>query len=221
MDSNFTDESTQAGCLPPGAASLLQFVCHLAEFIVPFLTETADERVAKEHVDGEMKLTAFLHCRLADVPPMVLKPHKAVRKGFLAYGIHGTGDGLAPSRTAFPEGLVRGTITAAVCTIAGEHAVLTIDNAGHEVAFAVRISHTLCVNETLRLGTQVGPYFIEHPFKLDHFIQVQGGTAVAFHAALALACIKVAAEAFGEYFGGEDDIANLYEGRIRIHSFMG
>ena len=85
--------------------------------------------------------------------------------------------------------------------VIGEHAVLTIDNTCHEVAFLIGISHALLIDYSLCRSAHVAPHFIERIFNFGDFIHRNGCSCIAFYAALTLTGSEVAAEPFRQNVG--------------------
>ena len=50
-----------------------KFMGEGAELIVPLLTKSADERLAKELVEGQVQLSAFVAATTADLPAVVVQ----------------------------------------------------------------------------------------------------------------------------------------------------
>ena len=218
----FFDQTAHFQCFSfRSVGHVLQLLGNVAKFVIPGLTETADEGFAEELIDGELEFAAFLDGRTTDIPTMILQTDESVGEFAFTDGIERTGDGLAPMGASFAEGFICGAEAAAVGTIAGEDTVLAIDNTGDEVAFAVGVGNALGVDQTLGLGAEVWPDIVEYGLEMSHFVHGQWGTAVAFHAALPFAGFEIAAEAFGENFGGEDDISYFYDWGIMIHEEYG
>ena len=93
--------------------------------------------------------------------------------------------------------------------IARKHAVLTPDDAGHEVALLVGVGHPLTVDDRLRLCRQVFPHLVHAAFNFADFIEGYGCSGVAFHAAGTVTDIEVATELFGQQVGGNQNAADL------------
>ena len=180
-----------------------------AEFIVPRLAETTNEGVFQELINFKTQATTVFDGRAANVPTVVLQPYESACKAFFANGIKRTGYGFAPLGATFAKGLVGGAKAATFGAVTGEHAVLAVDDASHEVAFAIGIGHAFAVDDALGSSTEIVPHIVEHVFEFAHFVEGKGGSAVAFNAANAFAGIKVAAKMFGQNFGGENYVAYL------------
>lgn len=93
--------------------------------------------------------------------------------------------------------------------VAGEHTVLAVDNACHQLAVAVGVGHSLMVDDALCLGGQVGPYGVETLLQLTDLIEGDGCAGISFDAACAMAGIEVTTEIFGDDVGGYQYIADL------------
>ena len=66
----------------------------MAEFVVPFLAEAADEGRAEEDVQGHVHLLAFKDGIAADVPTVVVDAHKPTSELLHTDGIEVATDGL-------------------------------------------------------------------------------------------------------------------------------
>ena len=82
--------------------------------------------------------------------------------------------------------------------IAGKHTILTIHDTRYQIAFNIRISHALLVDDSLSRSREIIPNHIERILYLHDFIQGNRSTRIAFDAAFTLAGIKVATEFFGD-----------------------
>ena len=60
---------------------------HPFQFLIPFLAEAFDERVAQELIDRQVELAAAFHRFAAHVPSVVVESDEAARKAFFADGV--------------------------------------------------------------------------------------------------------------------------------------
>ena len=152
-----------AGCY----ALALQLVSFGAQLGIPFLSETAYERLTQEliywHVDGFPLLAAVD----ADVPAVIVQRCQSVRQTLHADRVEGAGYGLHPSCLACTESLLCSAeaavlygawcrlachavrVVARNVVISCEYAVLAVHYACHEVALLVGVCHALLVYHPL------------------------------------------------------------------------
>ena len=79
--------------------SLLRFkevVCGDAEFVIPFLAETFNERFAKKLVDSQVQFASFADGVVANRPAMILQADLPVSESLFPNRVEGTGNRLAP-----------------------------------------------------------------------------------------------------------------------------
>jgi hypothetical protein len=70
-------------------------LCHLNEFVVPFLTETFDEGFTQETIDGNVELLSFLTCAVAHFPTVIIESYEPSLESLDTNGIKGAADWLA------------------------------------------------------------------------------------------------------------------------------
>ena len=78
--------------------SLLRFkavVCGDAEFVIPFLAETFNERLAKKLVDSQVQFASFADGVVANRPAMILQAGLPVSDSLFPNRVEGTGNRLA------------------------------------------------------------------------------------------------------------------------------
>ena len=183
------------------------------ELAVPFFAELADERFFEEAVEGRSCFAACEGGGLADVPPVVVD---GAARGVLgdADGVELAGDGLGDVGFAFAPGFFDGAEAAAFGIAAGEDAVAPVDDGGDEVAVLVAVAYALAADDVSGFGGEVVPDGGEQGFELCGFAGFEGGACVAFDAALALACVEVAAELFFQEVEGDDGVLDLQHGCV-------
>ena len=152
-----------AGCY----ALALQLVSYGAQLGIPFLSETAYERLTQEliyrHVDGLPLLAAVD----ADVPSVIVQRCQSVRQTFHADRVEGAGYWLHPSCLACTESLLCSAEAAVLygawrrlachavrgversVGLVGEAAGLAVHYTCHEVALLVGVCHALPVYHPL------------------------------------------------------------------------
>ena len=96
--------------------------------------------------------------------------------------------------------------------VAGEDAVLAIDNGRDEVALRVDGRDTLAVDDGTGFRREVVPDFRQGFFEFVDFLERHGSPRLAFDAAFPAAGREVAAEIFGQYVGREQYLAHLQYG---------
>ena len=208
------------------------------EFSIPFSAEAAYKGILQEFIDAEPQLAALLAGLFADLPTVIVKGYSAVGETLLADGVKIAADGFGPRGAAFTEGFFGGAeaegagaargegalgreddvAVGVEVAVAGEDAVLAVDDGGDEVAFGVDGAYAFAVDDLAGLGAEVVPNFAEYGFEVVNLVHGDGGAGFAFDAALAAASYEVAAEEFGEYVGGKEDVAYLEDGE---HFFKG
>lgn len=165
---------------------------------IPIFAETADEGFLEELVDGEVLLLSFEHSHLAYIPTVVVEG--AIRTIFShADGVEVARYGLVEGYPSLAVGTLDGAVAAAPLVVAGEHAVLAIDDGGHEFATGVVIRDTLTLDDLAGLGQQIIPYLGQQGLDLFHLVGSDGCARIAFDAASAIATLKVAQKLLFEY----------------------
>ena len=106
------------------------------ELGIPILAEAADEGLLQELVDGKVLLLAFEDSHLAHVPTIIVEGTVGT---ILAYAdrVEVARYGLIEGYAPLAIGALDGAVAAATLVVAGEHAVLAIDNGGHKLATGV------------------------------------------------------------------------------------
>ena len=99
------------------------------EFVIPFLSESADKRIFQEFVDGKFEFSPELDSGFANRPSMIVEGDISIGEGLFANGIEVATDGFCPVYSAFSVCAVGGAETDAVFVVAGETAVFAIDDA--------------------------------------------------------------------------------------------
>jgi len=127
-----------------------------------------------------------------------------------ADGIEVTGNGLVEVGLAFAEGFLDGTIAAPLVIVAGEDAILVVDNGRHQVALTIGIYHPLTVDDGPRFGAEVVPYHGEHFFELLHLVQLDRRSGISLDATLALAGRQVAQKLLAQHVETYHYIVYLY-----------
>ena len=175
-----------------------EFLGHQLKLGIPVFAEATDEGLLQKLIDGEILLLPFEHRHLTHVPAVVVE---SAVGAILAYA-----DGVEVTR----YGLVEGNATLAICTldgavttttliVAGEHAVLAIDDGGHEFTAGVVIRDTLALYDLACLGQQLIPYLGQQGLDLFHLVGGDGCARIAFDAAGTIATLKVAQKLLFEY----------------------
>ena len=107
----------------------LQLFHRRLQFFIPLRAELAYERLLQELVDGQVLLPPQQDRRLADIPTVVVHPLEGAEV-LHADGIKMAGHGFEEIRLARATRLLDGAIAATLLVIAGEHAVLPVDDGG-------------------------------------------------------------------------------------------
>lgn len=170
------------------------------QFLVPFLTKTADERCAEELIKGHVELLTLAHCVATNVPAMIVDAYQATAKLLLTDGIEVATDGLVTQQA---------TLAATEGTITATH------DAGHQFALGIGIGHTLLVDDSLGRSTQLGPQLVERVLYLGYLVQSDGSSGIALLATTSMTTVDVTTEALGDDVGVHDDIAH-HEHRRQI-----
>ena len=97
--------------------------------------------------------------------------------------------------------------------ITSKHTILTTDDAGDKIAITVGVGNALAVNNGLSLCREVWPHGVEHVLDGTNLVECDGCSGIAFDTADALALRQVTAEALGQNVGGDENVANLNDGR--------
>jgi len=113
---------------------------------------------------------------------------------FDAHGIEMARHRLAEVDAPFAAGFLYGTVTHASRTVCGEHTVAAVDDACHQVAFAVDVSHAVFFNFPTGRRKQVVPYFRQYFFDFFDFGRSDRGACIAVDTALPQTFLEVAAE---------------------------
>ena len=74
----------------------MQFVGKCNQFVVPLLSEAANERFFQKAVYGELQLASLSYGAFADLPSVVVQCDGAVAEAFFADGIEVAADGFGP-----------------------------------------------------------------------------------------------------------------------------
>ena len=128
-----------------------EFLCHELKLGIPVFAKAADERLLQELVDGEVLFLSFEDGHLAHVPSVVVEG--AVGPILThADGIEVTRYGLVERHAALSVGTLDGAIAASSLVVAGEHAVLAIDDRGHEFSTTIVVGDALFVDDFAGLG---------------------------------------------------------------------
>jgi hypothetical protein len=132
-------------------------------------------------------------------------------------------------RLSGAESAFKGTQATVVCrtsvgkrkvAIAGEDTVFPVYDTGNKVAFLIYIRNAVLVNLGLGRGAELRPYGVKDILYFSHFVHGDGRAGIAFNAAPAFACLKVAAEIFGYNVKVDDDIVhhqNITKGWVVCH----
>ena len=76
---------------------------YVAQFLVPFFAEAADEWSFQKFIDGEVKATALFTATLANVPAVVVQANAAVAECLFANRVEGAANRLAEFAASLPE----------------------------------------------------------------------------------------------------------------------
>lgn len=106
-------------------------------------------------------------------------------------------------------GTLEGTEARAIVGVAGEGAVLAIDNRCDEVALVVGVGHALPVDDALGRGGKGGPDGVETVFDVANLVERDGRAGVALDATSTVAGVEVTTETLGEDVGGDEDVTDL------------
>lgn len=194
----------------------LQFICNKTQLIIPLCSETTDKGLFEENIYRKIKFLSLLPSTLTDVPAVIVKGGCSTGKTFLANWIKCAADRFAESSLAITICTFKGT-KAASFVVTGEDTVFSIDNTGYKVALLISISHSLLIYNGLGRCRQIVPHRVKDLLYAVNLFYRDGGSGVAFYAALALAHIKVAAETLCKHIGRHQNITDLYYGK---HSFF-
>ena len=96
--------------------------------------------------------------------------------------------------------------------IAGENAILAIDDGGDQIAFRVDGGDAFTIDDGTGFWGKVIPDLVQHLFQFVNFFHGDGGSCFALNTAFSTAGLKVAAEVFGKDIGREQDFAHLKYG---------
>ncbi len=171
------------------------------QLVVPFLSETADERFAQELIDTDALRTSEYLGTLADFPAVVVDGGE--RGVFLnPQWVEMAGDGFVEINLAFAESLLESAEAHAIGAVAGEHTVLALDNLSDEVALDVAVGHAFLFNSLFGSGEKIVPYLREHTLDLLFLLIRDRSTGIALDATFTEAFFEVAAkEAFNHVEG--------------------
>ena len=95
-------------------------------------------------------------------------------------------------RLSGPESFLYGAITVTTFIVTGKDTILTADNRRTQITFAIRINHSLTVNNFPRFGTQFLPDYGKDFLKLFHFFQFYRCSGITFYATFSLTGIQIA-----------------------------
>lgn len=196
---------------------LFQLLGGQYQLFVPCFAEASCQRFLQKAVYRQSELSALLHGSTADVPAVVVECGDTACQCSLADRVEGAAYGLAERAAVVlaivlavtPPVFLEHTEAAAVL-MAREHAVLAAHYACHESPLNIGVSHSLTVYDVLRRSRQSMPHIVEHVFYFSHLVERYRCTGIAFHAACAVAGIKVAAEALRQYVRRDQNAANIY-----------
>ena len=175
-----------------------EFFGYEFELGIPVLAEAADEGFLEELVDGEVLLLSLEHSHLAHVPAVVVE---GTVGAILAYAdrVEVARYGFVEGDTPLAVGALDGAVAAATLVVAGEHAVLAIDDGGHEFATGVVVGDALTLDDLAGLGQQFVPYLGQQGLDLFYLVGGDGCARVALDAAGTIATLKVAQKLLFEY----------------------
>ena len=97
-----------------------------------------------------------------------------------------------------------------------EGTISPTDDACDQFAFAVRIGHTLLVDDGLCSGCELWPKVVELCLDVCYFVECDRCSGIALLAASSMTALDVAAEVFCQDVCVQDDIANLKEVTKRL-----
>ena len=104
-----------------------------------------------------------------------------------------------------------------VALITRKDAVLTADDARHQVAIFVGISYALKVDDALGRGREVGPDIVKHLLDGSYLIHRHRGSGIALYAADAFTLFVVTAEHFRDDVGGNQNAGDVNDGGDLSH----
>lgn len=183
------------------------FAC-FTEFVVPFFSETADERFLQKLVEADVFFPSQNFGSLAYFPSVVVD-RSELRIFYQTNRVKVARNGLVVVDAPFAVGFFDGTIAHAVVAVTGEYAIFPVDNGGYEVAFFVDISYSLLFDDFLSLRQQVVPYFRKYFLYFFIFLFADGRASIAFNAAFAEAFVEVTAKKLFDKVKADQSIANL------------
>ena len=171
---------------------------HEFQLGIPVFAEAADEGFFQELIDREVFFLSFEDGHLAYVPTVVVE---GTVGAVLAYanGIEVARYGLVERHAALSVGALDGAVAAFTLVVAGEHAVLAIDDGGHEFATGVVVGDALTLDDLAGLGQQLVPYLGQQGLDLFHLVGGDGCARIALDAAGTVATLKVAQKLLFEY----------------------
>ena len=178
------------------------------QFVVPLLSEAADEGFAEILVEGHAAFLAFADGASAHVPAVVVDGLKLAI--FVdAQGVEVAADGFGPVGFAVAVGLLDGAKGGAVVAPGHVGTLAVVDQGGARLGGIVEGGDPVAMNHFDAGLCHVRLYGGEYALEDGDFCFKERCPAVALHAALALALGEVAAETLvGDVFG---DDAVLYD----------
>ena len=182
--------------------------CEGTQVGIPFLAESARQRLLQKLIHPDILSPALPHGIAAHVPAMIVKPDETIGKLLFAYRIERATDRLAEARLALSVCPFESAETA-LAVVAGEDTVLAVDYARNHVAVAVAVSHALLVDDSLCLSRKVVPDAVQTVFQFTYLVHQHRRTGIALYAADALALVVVAAEKLRYDVGRQQHIVQL------------
>ena len=101
-----------------------------------------------------------------------------------------------------------------------KYAVLSANNARHQISFLVGIGHALAVDNSLSRSRHIVPDNIQRFFNFTDFIECYGCAGITFNTAGTLANLQVAAETLGDDFARNQHSVHIYNRRNPIHNHL-
>lgn len=175
---------------------LLQpFLSRKAQFVIPSLSESSDEWIFQKFIYANLVFPTKYFCAFANFPPVIVHSGKPSVVG-KPDRVEAAADRFEKLAVPFPAHFFKRAETFPSRRVAGEDAVLAVDDTRHQIPLFIHIRHSLLPGYRLRRRGHIRHDFRKKFLQLFVFFFCEWGAGVSLYAAFPETFVEVAFEKF-------------------------